>query len=158
MKLRINLWSITWRYLIVFFIIFAIAFSTSFNLFFTVNENRQIIGAEFGTPQIIFVVVFAGLFIGTYLAAIFGFYYIVEDKFFVVKRLGKEQAYDYVNIEFIDIETSKKKNQVIFYTKKAKVRYLLGDKDGVLLETLIKKCPNIMTVSEFRARHPEERY
>ena len=158
MKLRVNLWSITWRYLLVFFIIFAIAFSTSFNLFFTVNENRQIVGAGFGTPQIIFVVVFAGLFVGTYLAAVFGFYYIVEDKFFVVKRLGTEQQYDYSNIEFIDIETSRKKNQVIFFTKKSRVRYLLGDKDGVLLETLIKKCPKIMTVNEFRARHPEERY
>ena len=47
---------------------------------------------------------------------------------------------------------------IIFYSTKAKMRYMLGDNDGKVLETLIKKCPNILTKEEFRRRHPEESY
>lgn len=75
-----------------------------------------------------------------------------------MKRVGKDYQFDYNNIYFIDIEKSKKKKMVIFYSSKAKMRYMLGDKDGVLLETLIKKCPKTMSVEEFRRRHPEEKY
>lgn len=158
MKLKIGFWRITWRYLVVYFIIAAIAFGSCFGLFFSINDAGEIAAKEFGVSQIIFILIFAGLFIVTYLLSLFGFYYIVEDKCFIVKRLGKEIAYDYSNIQFIDIAESKRKKQVIFYTKVAHMRYMLGDKEGILLETLIKKCPDIMTLEQFRRTHPEERY
>ena len=75
-----------------------------------------------------------------------------------MKKFGKEYQFDYKNIEFIDVEESKRKNMAIFYSSKAKMRYLLGDKDGVLVDTLIKKCLNTMSREEFRRKHPEERY
>lgn len=158
MKLRIGLWRITWRYLIVFFVLASIAFGTCFTLFFTINDAGRVTANEFGVSQILFVVIMGSLIPITYLVTVLAFYYRIEDKYFVVKKLGKETCYDYKNIEFIDIETSKRKKQVIFYSRTAHMRYMLGDKDGILLETLIKKCPNIMTVEEFRRRHPEERY
>ena len=157
MKLKIGVWRITWRYLVVFLVIFLIAFGTCFSVFFEITDTG-VVPREFGSSQIIFLVIFFGIFIVTYILSLIGFYYVVEDKYFSVKKFGKEITYDYQNIEFIDIETSKRKKQVIFYSKVARMRYMLGDKNGVLLETLIKKCPNIMSVEEFRRRHPEERY
>lgn len=73
-------------------------------------------------------------------------------------KYKKEYVFDYKSIEFIDIEESKRKKQVIFYSPRARTRYLLGDKNGKLLETLIKKCPNTLSVAQFRAKHPEEKY
>ncbi len=90
--------------------------------------------------------------------SLISYYYIVEDKYFIMKKFGKEYQFDYANIEFIDIEESQKKKMVIFYSPKSKTRYLLGDKDGKLLETLIKKCPPTISVNEFKRKHPEERY
>lgn len=158
MKLKIGYWRITWRYLVVFLIIFVIAFGSCFSLFFTIDEAGKLTVKEFGMSQLIFIIAFSALFFVTYFMSLFGFYYIVKDKCFIVKRIGREVTYDYANIQFIDIETSRRKKQVIFYTSIAHMRYMLGDKDGVLLETLIKKCPNIMSVQEFRRAHPEERY
>ena len=120
--------------------------------------DHGIIFKPWGASQTIFVVIFGVIFVATYIPSVTSFYYIIEDYHFIMKRVGKDYQYDYKNIEFIDIEKSKKKKMVIFYSSKAKMRYMLGDKDGVLLETLIKKCPNTMSVEEFRRRHPEEKY
>lgn len=158
MVLKIHPWRITWRYLLVYIVILAIAFGSCFSIFFKVDENGSISFASFGISQGIFIAIFAGLFIATYLMALFGQKYIVEDKYFIVKRLTREYQYDYSNIVFIDIEKSKRKNMVILFSKKSGLRYLLGDKEGKLLETLIKKCPNTMTIEEFRRAYPQERY
>ncbi len=158
MKVKISWWRITWRYVLIFLVLFALAFFSASSLFFTFGDSGELVPVEWGPAQTIFIAVFVGLFAAIYVLALFGFSYIIEDKFFIVKRMGKEITFDYSNIEFIDINESKRKKMVIFYSKAGKMRYLLGDRDGVLLETLIKKCPKIMTVEEFRRRHPEERY
>ena len=90
--------------------------------------------------------------------AMLGQSYVIEDKYFAVRRLKKEYVYDYNSIIFIDFEASKRKKMVILYTKKSGMKYMLGDKDGKLLETLEKKCPNTMSVSEFRRTYPQARY
>ncbi len=157
MVVKIHPWRITWRYLLVFLIIFAIAFSASFNVFFLPGEGGVYV-RPFSASQGIFIGVFVLLFVVTYLMALFGQRYIIEDKYFIVKRLSKEYQYDYSSIIFIDKEQSKKKKMVIIFTKRSGVKYLLGDKEGKLLETVIKKCPNTMTVEEFRRAYPHERY
>ena len=157
MVVRIHPWRITWRYLIVFAILFAVTFSASFNLFFLPGEGGILI-RPFGVAQGVFFGAFFVLFLVTYLMALFGQRYIIEDKYFIVKRLAKEYQYDYSSIIFLDVEQSKKKKMVIIFTKKSGTKYLLGDKDGKLLETVIKKCPNTMTVEEFRRAYPRERY
>lgn len=159
MVVRISTWRITWRFLLVYLILLIITLIGANGIFLGVDsETKAIFFKPWDTPQTIFVVVAAILFIALYIPAITMFYYIIEDKYFIMKRLGKDYQFEYKNIEFIDIEESKRKKMVIFYSKTAKMRYNMGDKDGVLLETLIKKCPNIMTVDEFRRRHPEEKY
>ena len=159
MKVRIDTWRVTWRFLIVYLIIVIIAFVSFMGLFFKFDlENHTVTPAEFGTGQIIFLVALGVVFIVTYIPTITCFYYIIEDKYFIMKKYWKEYEFNYSNIEFIDIEESKRKDMVIFYSPKSKMKYLLGDRDGKLLETLIKKCPKNMSVAEFRRKHPEERY
>ena len=159
MILRIGTWRITWRFLLVYLVIAIIVFLSTLSIFFNIDfENGSFTPKEFGVSQILILVILGVVFGITYFISIRFFYYVVEDKYFIVKRLGRDYQYDYKNIEFIDIDESKRRKMVIFYSRVGRMRYLLGDKDGKLLETLIKKCPETLTVSQFRAAHPEERY
>lgn len=106
----------------------------------------------------VLLAVLFGTSISFYIVSLTSFYYQIENSYFIMRRFGKTYEFEYKSIEFIDIEESKKKNMVIFYTPKSKTKYLLGDKERKLLETLIKKCPNVLTVEEFRRKHPEEKY
>ena len=158
MVYRVGVWSITWRFLLVFLTLGAVAFLVSFGAFFTTNEYGQLVCKPFGGGQITFIALMSALFMITYIPSLRCFYFVVEDKYFILKRVGKDYQYDYANIEFIDIEKSQKKNMIIFYSKTAKMRYMLGDKNGEVLKTLIEKCSNTLTVEEFRRKHPEEKY
>ena len=120
------------------------------------TQSFYVVPWDFRQP-ILLVGVFV-LGVGAFIPALSSYYYVCESKYFIMRRFGKEYEFDYKNIEFIDIELSKKKNKVIFYSTKAKMKYLLGDKEGKLLETLIKKCPDTLTVDQFRMKHPEEKY
>lgn len=158
MIVRIHPWRVTWRYLVVYFIILAITFVSTLSMWFSLDENGKVIFNSFGVSQGIFIAVFGALFIATYLMAMRGQYYIIENKYFIVRRLRKEYVYDYSSIVFIDVNESKRKGMVIFFTQKSGMKYLLGDKEGKLLETLIKKCPNSLSLEEFRRQYPRERY
>ena len=159
MKLKISLWRITWRYLIAALFFFVILIAFGFNIYLAKDpETGKTILAPWGVSQILFTAFIFGAIIIGYVLSVNNYYYIVEDDYFIVKKFSKTIQYDYRNIEFIDIETSQKKKQVIFYVKVAKMRYLLGDKDGVLLNTLIEKCKNTMSLEDFRRVHPEEKY
>ena len=159
MKVKVATWRITWRYLLIaLFVLVGLfgIFSPQFLVFDHVNKVfifrpfPIFLYGVFGAMTL-FLIIF-------YFFTINSYYYIIEDKYFTVKKYSKTLDFSYKNIEFIDIEESQKKKLVIFYTPQAKVRYLLADKDNVLLETLIKKCKNIDTVEEFRRKHPEEKY
>ena len=158
MKYRVSAWRITWRFLIIYLVILVVAFLSAFSLFFSFTEEGKVIVNEWGISQTLFVIIFAVVFVVTYVPSLRCFYYIVEDKSFILKRIGKDYEYEYANIEFIDIDESNKKKQVIFYSPKSGMRYLLADKENKLLETLIKKCPPTMSKEEFRQKHPEEKY
>jgi hypothetical protein len=158
MKVRVSTWAITWRYLIFSLILIVVLFLAFFGVFFTPNSEGVLTFVGFGVSQIMIVVLVPAVLVVFYLLSVFTYYYVIEDKYFIMKRFGREFIFDYKNIEFIDIDESKRKNQVIFYSPKSRTRYLLGDKDGKLLETLIKKCPKTMSVQEFKMKHPEERY
>ena len=143
----------------MFFVIAAIVFLATLGVYFDIDlENGVWTPKAFGFSQIFVIVVLGVVFIFSYVSSLMFYYYIIEDKYFVMKRFGKEYQFEYKNIEFIDIEQSKRKGMLIFYSRTAKMRYMLGDKEGKVLETLIKKCPETMSVSQFRAAHPEERY
>ena len=158
MVVRIHPWRITWRFLLVYLIVFAIAFASCFSIFFSIDEYGTVHFNPFGGSQIVFLIIAGGLFVFTYILALIGQSYVIEDKYFTVRRLKKELVFEYKNIIFVDINESKRKKMVILYTQKGGMKYLLGDRDGKLLETIIKKCPNTMSVEEFRRSYPRVRY
>ena len=158
MKLKVHPWRIIWRFLVALLVIYIAFLGVFIWLFFTINENGQIVALEWSFRQTLIIIIMVILGFSMLVPSLISYYYIVEDKYFIMKKFGKEYQFDYANIEFIDIEESQKKKMVIFYSPKSKTRYLLGDKDGILLETLIKKCPPTISVNEFRRKHPEERY
>ena len=159
MKYRPKIWSITWRYLILAFVLAAVVYAFTFGLFIGNDpETGRPFFIPWGFSQYFIVTLVPTVLIGFYILSITLYYYKIDDYSFSMFRYGKEFVFEYKNIEFIDIEEGKRKNQVIIYTPKSRTRYMLGDKNGILLETLIKKCPKTLTVEEFRKKHPEERY
>ena len=158
MKLRVHPWRIIWRFLVALLVIYILILGVFIGFFFTVNDSGQIVAVEWTFRQPLMISIMVVLGFSILIPSLLSYYYIVEDKYFIMKKFGKEYEFSYANIEFIDIEESRRKKLVIFYSPMSKTRYLLGDKDGKLLEILIKKCPQTMSVEEFRRKHPEERY
>ena len=157
-KYRPHPWRLIWRFLIVFLVLFTIFFIMSFNTYVGVDDEGHIFLRHWEATQYIFFFLILALGVGTFIPSLTSCYYLIDNNSFTFKKYGKTLEFKYDNIEFVDIETSKRKNQVIFYSKTAKMRYLLNDKEGVLLDTLIKKCPNTLTLEEFRKKHTEEKY
>ena len=159
MKYRAKIWPITWRYLLFALIIVLAVAGLSFSVFFKVNQETGAIElSSLDVPQIIIIVAMGLALVGFYFLSIFTYYYEIDKHSFVMKRLFKTYEFEYKNIEFIDEENSKRKNLIIFYSKTAKMRYLIADREGKVLETLIKKCPDSLSLEEFRRAHPEEKY
>ena len=158
MKLKVHPWRIIWRFLVALLFVYIVIIGIMFNMFFSYDPATGFVPVpwDFRQPLILAGMLVLGLTM--LIPSLTSYYYIIEDKFFIMKKFSKEYQFDYANIEFIDIEESRKKNLIIFYSPKSKTRYLLGDRDGKVLETLIKKCPQTMTVEEFRRKHPEEKY
>ena len=115
MVVKIHPWRITWRYLIVFAIVFIIAFFACFGVFFDIGDSGITV-ASFGISQGIFIGVAVVSFVLLYLLALNGQKYIIESKYFIVKRLAREYQYDYSSILFVDKEQSEKKKMVIIFT------------------------------------------
>ena len=159
MIVKVDTWRITWRYLIAALVFIIAMFGITSGMFMGYSrETNTFYTYPIGPTQIIILVLIFVLPIVFYFITIKNYYYIIENKSFIIKKYGKTLEFDYKNIQFIDIDESKRKGQVIFYAPTCRTKYLLGDKNGLLLETLIKKCPPTMSVHEFKMKHPEERY
>ena len=140
MKIRASIWQVTWRYLIFAAAMGVIVYgSFFFTIYMKADDNGKFVFAEWGFTQYLFTIFVPLVLIFFYFFSTFTYYYVIEKHSFIMKRMGKEYEFEYKNIEFIDVEVSKKKHQVIFYSPKCRTRYLIGDKDGILLDTLIKK-------------------
>ena len=159
MKVKVKPWRLIWRFLVLLLVIFFIVIFFTYYFFITIDFEKgtlTFVQWDYRQPLILSIMLLLG--IGAFIPSLTSYYYVIEDKYFIMKKYWKEYEFNYSNIEFIDIEESKRKDMVIFYSPKSKMKYLLGDRDGKLLETIIKKCPKNMSVAEFRRKHPEERY
>ena len=126
-------------------------------IFFNISfDPFSITPKEWTYVQPLLIAVFTLLGLGAFIPSFFS-YYQIEKNHFLMKRYFREYIFDYDNIEYIDFEESERKNMVIFYSKTAKMKYLLGDKDGELLNALKKNCKNLYSLEELRRRHPQER-
>lgn len=159
MKLKVETWRIIWRYLVTLAVIYLVSFLALLSVFLSFNqETNTLYWLPFSVQHIVIISIFLGAGIIILFPTIFSYYYVVESKYFLMKKYWKIFQFDYANIEFIDIDESKRKKMVIFYSPTCGIKYLLGDKDGVLLETIIKKSHANMSVEEFKSKHPEVRY
>ena len=159
MKLRVQPWRLIWRFLVALLVIYAVSFGAFISLFFSIDFNTWVFTPvvwDYRQPLLIIGIFVIG--VAAFIPSLTSCYYICDKHSFIMKRYWKTYEFDYANIKFIDIDESKRKKMVIFWSTTARMKYLLGDKDGVLLDTLIKKCPDIMSKEEFRRAHPEERY
>ena len=78
-----------------------------------------------------------------YIAMYKSTYYIIEKKSFIYKCLGKETIFDYSKIHYIEAKQGRDSKTIGIYLSPHDVKYLTTDKDGVLYDTLMKKCDQL---------------
>ena len=147
-KLRVN----PWRILAIFgvaFLVFELIFYVSFQgvngAFWPLDKSFY-----FYTPALL---VATGLF--AYLS-LTQTYYEIKGATFVHSKMGKIVEYSFNNIIYIDEEFSTKKKMMRFFTKDGQEHLLVFDKNAVLYETALNKCP-LISEEEFKRRFPNKK-
>jgi len=147
-KLTVNPWRIIKIFIVAFLLfeaIFYVSFQGANNVFWPLDKSFY-----FYTPA---------LFVAT---CIFGFmsitqtYYEIQGPVFIHSKMGKVVEYTFNNIIYIDEEFSVKKKMMRFFTKDGKEHLLVFDKNGVIYETALKKCP-LISLEEFKRRFPDKK-
>jgi len=154
MKLRIKPWSLIWRFLVTLLVIYALIFVCCINIFINLYTGK-LVAWDFRQPLLISIIFIVSVI--SFIPTLKNNYYIVESTYFVARKMTKEYEYSYSNIEYIDIEASKKKHKVAFYTKQGKWQFLMCDEKNELIKILQKRCKNALTKEDFLRLHPEER-
>ena len=67
--------------------------------------------------------------------------------------MGKITEYTFNSIIYIDEAFAASKKMLRFYTKDGKEHVLMFDKEGILYQTALEKCP-LISVEEFKRRFP----
>lgn len=147
-KLKVN----PWRIIAIFgvaFLVFELIFYASFQ---GVNGGLWPLDKSFYfyTPALIIAsVVFCYL-------SLTQTYYEIKGPVFVHSKMGKVVEYSFSNIIYIDEEFSRKKKMMRFFTREGQEHLLVFDKNAVLFETALKKCP-LITLEEFKRRFPNKK-
>jgi len=79
-------------------------------------------------------------------------YYTIDGAVFTHYKMGKVIDYTFNNIVFIDEEFSERKKMMRFFTRDGREHLLIFDKNRVLYETALKKCP-LISKEEFLRRY-----
>ena len=144
MKVKIALKKVILLWLAGFFFGAVMILGCFYYIFFTKWNAVQptIIG--------IYVVVMIALFF----ISLYTNYYEIFRKYFVIHKFGKEYQYNYSDIIYIDKDYSEKKKTILFATKYGHVRFVTFDQNGVLYNTMIEQCQNLMSKEEAKAKNP----
>lgn len=89
-----------------------------------------------------------------YVLTIFQNYYILEKKYVLVHRFKKEMYYYFSDVIYIDEKYSKKHKMILFVTNRGDIRYLTFDRKGILYETMLDKCTNLIDEGTLKIRFP----
>ena len=157
MKIRINPWRFIWRVAIITLVLYFIVFLVSYEMFYYITFNPfmlHFLPWDYRQPLLLGAILILAI-IATILA-IKNTYFQLEDKDLLYRKFGKEFEFSYDKVEFIDVEQSKRKKMVIFYSTVSKAQYLLGDDKEEVLNHMIKKCKNVISKDDFRRRHADE--
>ena len=144
-KLRVNPWRIILIFLltfVVFEVIFYLSFQGANGGFWPLDNSFY-----YYTP-VLFVA--TGIFCYISLTQT---YYEINGPTFIHSKMGKVYEYTFNNIIYIDEEFSLKKKMMRFFTKEGKEHLLIFDKNAVIYQTALKKCP-LISKEEFERRFP----
>lgn len=145
MKLHLSLFRITWTFFIAAVIGAGIIFGMLFWLFLVPDWDWQ---------QWTVIAVFIISTIFFYVLTIFQNYYILEKKYVLVHRFKKEMYYYFSDVIYIDEKYSKKHKMILFVTNRGDIRYLTFDRKGILYETMLDKCTNLIDEGTLKIRFP----
>ena len=145
MKLKISFWRLFKIGVIATLIGAVLVFLCFFQVF--VTSNWSLI-------QWLIIMIYLTICICLFVAVYFNHYYEVGSKEIIVKRLGKVLHYRFNDILYIDEEQSRKKKTVTFVTSRGDAVYLTYDKEGKLIDILLKECKNLITLEELKAKFP----
>ena len=147
-KLRLNPWRIIAIFAVAF-LIFEVIFYVSF----------QGINGGFWPLDKSFYFYTPALFVATCIFCYMSLtqtYYEIQGAVFIHSKMGKVVEYTFNNIIYIDEEFSIKKKMLRFFTKDGKEHLLVFDKNAVIYETALKKCP-LISLEEFKRRFPDKK-
>jgi len=147
-KLKINPWRIIKIFLVaylVFEVIFYFSFQGANGRFWPLDKSFH-----FYTP-ILFVA--TGIF--CYMS-ITQTYYEIQGPVFIHSKMGKVVEYSFANIIYIDEEFSEKKKMMRFFTRDGREHLLVFDRNAVIYNTALKKCP-LISLEEFQRRFPNKK-
>ena len=144
-KLTVNPWRII-KIFLLSFIVLEIIFYLSFQ---GVNGTLWPLDKSFYfyTPALLIA---TGIF--AYIS-ITQTYYEINGPVFIHSKMGKIVEYTFNNIIYIDEEFSTSKKMMRFFTKEGKEHLLIFDKNAVLYQTALNKCP-LISLEEFQRRFP----
>ena len=145
MRLRISFWRMLKIGIIATLIGAVLVFLGFYQFFVTSNWTAL---------QPILIMVYLTICICIFVAVYFNHYYEVTNKEVIVKRLGKLLHYRFNEIIYIDEEQSRNKKTVTFVTSRGDAVYLTYDKEGKLIDILLKECKNLITLDELKAKFP----
>ena len=109
---------------------------------------------KFGTTQIVVICVYVFISVFMLVLSLKRYFYVVEGKNLIVVKGTRAMTYEFNDVVYIDEEKSRRKKTVHFCTSKGLVRYLAFDKDGKILDIMLKKCKNLLELDEFKRRYP----
>lgn len=145
MKLRLSLFRMTWTFLIAAVIGAGIIFLMMWDLF--INS-----GWDWRQWTVISAFIVSTIFF--YVLTIFQNYYILEKKYVLVHRFKREMFYYFSDVIYIDEKYSKKHKMILFVTNRGDIRYLTFDRKGILYETMLDKCTNLIDKESVKIRFP----
>lgn len=144
-KLTVNPWRI-FKIFLIAFLVFEVIFYFSFQ-----GANGKLWPLDnsfyYYTPL---------LFVATAIFAAISVtqtYYTIDGATFSHYKMGKVIDYTFNNIIFIDEEFSEQKKMMRFFTRDGREHLLIFDKNRILYQTALKKCP-LISKEDFIRRYP----
>ena len=144
-KLRVNPWRIIGIFAITFVVfeaIFFISFQGGSENFFKLNKSFYFYTSALLVATAIFCYI-----------SLTRTYYEIQGPIFIHSKMGKITEYTFSNIIYIDQEFSEQKKMMRFFTRDAREHLLIFDKEGVIYQTALEKCP-LISKEEFQRRFP----
>ena len=109
---------------------------------------------EWGVAQFAIIGLFVVVSVFMLVMSLTRNFYVIEGKYIVVVKGYKNMFYNYEDVVYIDKAQSERRKVLCFCTNKGHTRYLPFDKEGKIYATMCRKCHNLLSEEEFKAKYP----